>query len=73
MKVSSATTKVEADLTNIDVTNLKRTDFERIFGRDKRGVIQFPHYSHFLNPETTARVARLYMRDFEVLKYSLPR
>ena len=70
MQRSSATSKTERDLRDIDVTNLHRDDFARIFGRDRRGVIQFPDYRHFLNPETTARIAKLYARDFEVLGYS---
>jgi hypothetical protein len=72
MKRSSATTKIERDISKIDVTNLNRKQFAEIFGRDRRGVIQFPDYKHFLNAETKARIAKIYARDFEVLDYPLP-
>ncbi|MGA9794665.1 MAG: sulfotransferase family 2 domain-containing protein [Rhizomicrobium sp.] len=71
MKRSSATTKTSRDIGNIDITNLNRADFARLFGRDRRGVIQFPDYRHFLNAETTARIAKIYARDFEVLGYPI--
>ncbi len=69
MKKSSATTKVESDLRNVDLANLRRTDYDRIFGKDKRGIIQFPDYRHFMTPDVTARLAKLYARDLEVLDY----
>lgn len=72
MKRSSATTKIERDLNKIDVTNLNRKQFAEIFGRDRRGVIQFPDYKHFLTAETKARIAKIYARDFDVLGYPLP-
>ena len=71
MKRSSATTKIDKDIRNVDVTNLNRLEFERIFGRDRRGVIRFPDYRHFLNAETIARIGKIYARDFEILNYSL--
>ena len=46
-----------------------RSDFLKLFGVDKRGVIRFPHYSRFLNDRTIPRLAKLYARDFEVLGY----
>jgi hypothetical protein len=69
MKRSSATTKTERDTSKLDVTNMNRAELARVFGRDRRGVIQFPDYRHFLNAETQARIARIYARDFEVLGY----
>lgn len=72
MKRSSATTRTERDMSNVDVTNLNRLDLARVFGRDRRGVIQFPDYTHFLNAETKARIAKIYARDFEVLNYPVP-
>ena len=72
MKRSSATTKIERDLSRIDVTTLNRKQLAEIFGRDRRGVIQFPDYRRFLNAETKARIAKIYARDFDVLGYPLP-
>jgi hypothetical protein len=69
MKRSSATTRIARDIGKIDVTGLNRAELARIFGRDRRGVIQFPDYKHFLNPQTIARIAKIYARDFEVLGY----
>jgi hypothetical protein len=69
MKRSSATTKTERDTGNVDVTNLNRAELAKFFGRDRRGVIQFPDYKHFLTAETKARIAKIYARDFEVLDY----
>jgi hypothetical protein len=71
MKRSSATTKIKADISQIDVHSLRRMDFDRIFGKDRRGVIQFPDYHHFIDAKSAARIARLYARDFEILKYPL--
>jgi hypothetical protein len=71
MKKSSATTKVEADLSKIDVNGLRRPDFDRIFGKDRRGIIQFPDYRHFINASTAARIAKLYAQDFQVLGYPI--
>jgi hypothetical protein len=69
MKRSSATTKTERDTGKLDVTNMNRLELANVFGRDRRGVIQFPDYRHFLNAETKARIAKIYARDFEVLNY----
>jgi len=70
MKRSSATTKVEEDLSGVDLASLTRTDLARVFGRDRRGVIQFPDYSYFLTKDTVGRLAKLYTRDFATLGYS---
>lgn len=70
MKQSSATTKVREDLTGIDVAALTRAEFARLFGRDRRGVIQFPDYSQFLTAETVARLTKLYGRDMTTLGYN---
>jgi Sulfotransferase family len=69
MRMNSAQTKIEDRLKDVDITSLVRTDFARLFGHDKRGVIRFPHYSRFLNERTIARLAKLYARDFGVLGY----
>jgi len=66
---ASATTKVEKDLSGVDVKTLTRADMARLFGRDRRGVIQFPAYDHFLDAAVRERLKRLYARDFEVLGY----
>jgi hypothetical protein len=70
MKISSATTKVGEDVSRTDVTAMNRVELAKAFGRDKRGVIRFPHYSYFLTPEAKERLARLYARDIDVLGYS---
>jgi hypothetical protein len=69
MRRASATSKVERDLTGIDVKTLTRSDMARIFGRDQRGVIRFPEYSHFLDDNVRARLKKLYARDFAILGY----
>ena len=69
MRMNSAQTKVGDAPRDIDVTSLVRSDFLKLFGVDKRGVIRFPHYTRFLNDRTIPRLARLYARDFEVLGY----
>jgi hypothetical protein len=70
MKRSSATTKVPEDLSGVDVASLTRAELGRVFGRDRRGVIQFPDYGYFLTKETSERLKRLYARDMDVLGYS---
>ena len=69
MRMNSAQTKVDDRLKDIDITSLVRSDFLKLFGLDRRGIIRFPHYSRFLNDRTIPRLARLYARDFEVLGY----
>jgi hypothetical protein len=69
MRLNSAQTKVDDKLKDVDITSLVRSDFERLFGLDKRGIIRFPHYSRFLTEKTIPRLAKLYARDFEVLGY----
>jgi hypothetical protein len=71
MRMNSAQTKVRA-ADGRDVPALVRSDFARLFGRDRRGVICFPDFSRFLDRRTVPRIARLYARDFEVLGYPLP-
>jgi hypothetical protein len=66
---ASATSRVETDLSGIDVKALTRAEMARIFGRDHRGVIRFPDYSHFLDDSVRARLKKLYARDFAVLDY----
>lgn len=70
MKQSSATTKVHDELRDVDVASLTRADFLRMFGRDRRGVIQFPDYSLFLAPQTVDRLSRLYEPDMRAFGYS---
>lgn len=69
MRRASATTKVERDLSGIDVKTLTRAGMARIFGRDHRGVIRFPDYAHFLDDDARIRLKKLYARDFDVLGY----
>jgi hypothetical protein len=69
VRPSSATTKIERNLRGLDVKTMTRADLARVFGRDRRGVIRFPDYSHFLDAGTTARLKSLYARDFDVLGY----
>ncbi len=69
MRMNSAQTKVEEAPRDLDVTSLVRSDFLKLFGVDKRGVIRFPHYTRFLDARTIPRLARLYARDFEMLGY----
>ena len=69
MRRNSAQTKVEDAPRDLDVTALVRSDFLRLFGVDKRGVIRFPHYTRFLTEKTIPRLAKMYARDFEVLGY----
>lgn len=71
MRMNSAQTKV-GEGAGVDVPALVRSDFARLFGRDRRGVIRFPDFSRFLDERTIPRIARLYARDFEVLGYPLP-
>jgi hypothetical protein len=72
MRMNSAQTKVEDTPRDLDVTSLTRADFLKLFGVDKRGVIRFPHYTRFLTEKTIPRLAKLYARDIELLKYPLP-
>jgi hypothetical protein len=69
MKISSATTKSGEPFSG-DVTRLTRDELARTFGRDKRGVIRFPDYAHFLTPEALERLSRAYARDIEALGYA---
>jgi hypothetical protein len=70
MRMNSAQTKISDKLRGADVTKMVRSDFAEQFGRDRRGVIQFPDFSRFLNERTIPRIATLYERDFEVLGYN---
>jgi hypothetical protein len=67
--LNSAQTKTGTKRSAEDIVKFTRADFAREFGTDRRGVIRFPDYESFLTPETTARLAKLYARDFLALKY----
>lgn len=69
MRMNSAQTKIDDRLGDVEVSALVRSDFARLFGHDRRGVIRFPNFSRFLNARTVARIAKLYARDFQVLGY----
>jgi hypothetical protein len=69
MRINSAQTKVDDRLKDVDITSLVRSDFLKLFGLDKRGIIRFPHYSRFLTDKTIPRLAALYARDFAILGY----
>lgn len=67
--LNSAQTKAGSAHAAEEIVNFSRADFAREFGTDRRGVITFPEYQSFVTPDTTARLAKLYARDFQALKY----
>jgi hypothetical protein len=69
MRMNSAQTKVGSGPGDAEIPSLIRSDFARLFGRDRRGVIRFPDFSRFLTERTVPRIAKLYARDFETLGY----
>ncbi len=55
MRMNSAQTKIAAAYPKLDVTEMVRADFARLFGHDRRGIIQFPEFSRFLTERTVPR------------------
>jgi hypothetical protein len=69
LKTYSATGRTAFDGNPEDLLTMTRPDFERVFGRDKRGRIQFPDYKLFLAPIVRERVISIYRDDFRALGY----
>jgi hypothetical protein len=67
--LNSAQTKTATKRSAKDIVNFTRADFAREFGLDRRGIIRFPGNASFLTPEIIARLAKLYARDFQALRY----